>query len=127
MAERNKPHFETIVRRFRELRMPAMAEDLLEMESNCELESLSALQILDRLTIDEQTEAYLKERYHIGCHEPVSLLCAYHGESVSSEEVRRYFRHVFSSYENLDCYFPDLVYRNTVTAVLKAFGKTRSS
>lgn len=54
MAERSKPDFETIVRRFRELRMPAMAEDLLEMESNCELESLSALQILDRLTIDEQ-------------------------------------------------------------------------
>ena len=44
MAERSKPDFETIIRRFRELRMPAMAEDLLEMESNCELESLSALQ-----------------------------------------------------------------------------------
>ena len=74
-----------------------------------------------KLTIDAQLEAYLEERYHISCHEPVSLLCAYHGENVSSEDVRRYFRHVFSSYENLDCYFPDLVYRNTVTVVLRGY------
>ena len=74
-----------------------------------------------KLTIDEQTEAYLMGRYHIDCHERMSLLCAYHGDNVSPEEVRRYFRHVFSSYEGLDCYFPGQVYRNTVMAVLKGY------
>ncbi len=73
------------------------------------------------LTMDDQVEKYLEERYQIDSHEPISLLCAYHGDNTSSEEVRRYFRHVFSSYENLDCFYPDLVYRNTVTVVLKGY------
>ena len=74
-----------------------------------------------KLKIDEQTDAYLQGRYHIDCHERMSLLCACHGEDVSPEEARRYFRHVFSSYEGLDFYFPDLIYRNTVTVVLKGY------
>ena len=74
-----------------------------------------------KLTVDEQTESYLKERYHIDCHERMSLLCAYHGEKVSPEEAKRYLRHVFSSYQGTDCFFPDLVYRNTVTAVLTGY------
>ena len=74
-----------------------------------------------KLTVDEQTEAYLESRYHIDCHEKMSLLCAYHGGDVSSEDTRRYIRHVFSSYPGLDCYYPDLVYRNTVTVVVRGY------
>ena len=74
-----------------------------------------------KLKVDEQTQAYLESRYHIDCHERMSLLCVYHGEQVSSEETRRQIRHVLSSYPGLDCYYPDLVYRNTVTVVLKGY------
>ena len=54
MAARNKPDFEQIVRRFREMRLPAMADDLIAMEGNGELEKMSVLQVLDRLSADEQ-------------------------------------------------------------------------
>ena len=74
-----------------------------------------------KLKVDEQTQAYLESRYHIDCHERMRLLCVYHGEQVSSEETRRQIRHVLSSYPGLDCYYPDLVYRNTVTVVLKGY------
>ena len=74
-----------------------------------------------KMTVDEQTEAYLANRYHIDCHERMSLLCAYHGENASPEEVRRYFRHVFSAYEGIDFYILDMVYRNTVTVVLRGY------
>lgn len=53
MAARSKPDFEQIVRRFREMRLPAMADDLIAMESNGELEKMSVLQVLDRLSTDE--------------------------------------------------------------------------
>ena len=77
--------------------------------------------ISGKLTVDKQTEEYLALRYHIGSSERMSLLCACHGESISTQEVRRYFRHVFSSYEGLDFYILDLVYRNTVTVVLRGY------
>jgi DNA replication protein DnaC len=54
MVARSKPDFEQIVRRFREMRLPVMADDLIAMESNGELGKMSVLQILDRLSIDEQ-------------------------------------------------------------------------
>ncbi len=72
-----------------------------------------------RLTVDEQTEEYLANRYQIDCNERMSLLCAYYGENVSTEEARRYFRHVFSAYQGIDFYILDLVYRNTITVVLR--------
>ena len=74
-----------------------------------------------KLSVDEQTEEYLANRYHIDGRERMSLLCAYHGESMSSEEVRRYFRHIFSVCKGLDYYILDLVYRNTVTVVLRGY------
>ncbi len=74
-----------------------------------------------RLTPDEQTEEYLANRYQIDCNERMSLLCAYYGENVGTEEARRYFRHVFSAYPELDFYILDLVYRNTVTVVLRGY------
>ena len=74
-----------------------------------------------KLAIDQQTESYLMERYHIDCHERMSLLCAYHGDDVNPDEMRWYFRHILSSYENLDCYFPGQVYRNTLTVVIKGY------
>ena len=78
-----------------------------------------------KLAVDEQTEAYLAKRYQIDCHEQMSLLCAYHGESVSTEEARRYFRHIFSSYEGVHYYILDMVYRNTVTVVLRGYGNQK--
>ena len=78
-----------------------------------------------KLTVDEETESYLANRYHIDCREPVSLLCAYHGENAKSEEIRRYFRRVFSAYEGLDFYFPDTVFRNTVTVVVKGYSNLK--
>ena len=77
--------------------------------------------ISGKLTVDEQTEEYLANRYQIDCSERMSLLCAYHGDNVSAEEARRYFRHVFSSYKGLDYYILDMVYRNTVTVVLRGY------
>ena len=74
-----------------------------------------------KLVLDEQTEDYLTNRYHIDCHERISLLCAYHGESMSTEDMRRYFRHIFSAYKGLDFYILDLIYRNTITVVLKGY------
>ena len=78
-----------------------------------------------KLTADQQTEDYLENRYHISCKEKMSLLCAYHGENVSTEEACRYFRHVFSAYEGLDFYILDLVYRNTVTVVLRGYSSLK--
>ena len=78
-----------------------------------------------KLTVDEQTEEYLAGRYHIDASQPMSLLCAYHGENVSTEETRRYFRHIFSSYEGLDYYILDLMYRNTVTVVLRGYSNLK--
>ena len=77
--------------------------------------------ISGKLAVDKQTEEYLAGRYHIGSHERMSLLCACHGEKISTKDVRRYFRHIFSSYEGLDYYILDLVYRNTVTVVLRGY------
>ena len=78
-----------------------------------------------KLEVDEQTETYLANRYHIDCRERMSLLCAYHGDNVSTEEAQRYFRHVFSAYDGLDYYILDLVYRNTVTVVLRGYSNLR--
>ena len=74
-----------------------------------------------RLSVDAQTEEYLANRYQIDCHERMSLLCAYHGESMRTQDVRRYFRHIFSAYPGLDFYSLDLMYRNTVTVVLRGY------
>ena len=74
-----------------------------------------------KLVIEKQLKAYLANRYQIDCNERMSLLCVYHGDNVGTEEVRRYFRHVFSAYEGLDYYILDLMYRNTVTAVLRGY------
>ena len=74
-----------------------------------------------RLTVDAQTEEYLANRYHIDSHERMSLLCVYHGESMSTEDVRRYFRHIFSACKGVDFYILDLMYRNTVTVVLRGY------
>ena len=78
-----------------------------------------------KLTVDEQTEEYLAKRYHIDRNERMSLLCAYYGESVSTEEARRYFRHIFSAYKGLDFYILDLVYRNPVTVVIKGYSNVK--
>ena len=78
-----------------------------------------------KMAVDEQTEEYLANRYHIDSSMRMSLLCAYHGENVSTEETRRYFRHIFSSYEGLDYYILDLMYRNTVTVVLRGYSSLK--
>ena len=74
-----------------------------------------------RLSVDKQTEEYLANRYHIDCHERISLLCAYHGECMSTEDARRYFRHIFSAYPGLDFYILDLMVRSTMTVILRGY------
>ena len=44
---------------------------------------------------------------------------------MSTEEARRYFRHIFSSYEGVHYYILDMVYRNTVTVVLRGYGNQK--
>ena len=74
-----------------------------------------------KLTADKETEEYLENRYRIRSDEKMILLPVYIGEDGNMQEIRRYFRHVFSTYRNMEYYILDSSFRNSLTVVLRKY------
>ena len=51
----NNINIENIIKRFREMRLPIMAEELLNLVETGELSSLETIEVLERLSSEEYT------------------------------------------------------------------------